>query len=299
MDLHYLEIFNTVAKYTSFKKASEILHISQPALSIQVKKLEKQTGLKLFYRMGNKLYLSEEGNLLYNYTSKIFTMIEEMESSIAIQKDTIGGTINLGCSNTPGTYILPNVIGEMKRLYPSVIVNMHIADTSEITNLIEKGTLDIAVNGGCSQYNSNIFIEKLIDDKLVFVASPDNKLCEKEYVDTSDLSEVSFVIHNKTSQIYSFYKNIITEFNIPENISMYFGSIEAIKHAVYANMGISLVPYFAVKSDIRKGILKELKLKDVNVTYPYSLIYNKNKFLSVTTRKFIEVLNLVCQTLNT
>lgn len=299
MDLHYLEIFNTVAKYTSFKKASEILHISQPALSIQVKKLEKQTGLKLFYRMGNKLYLSEEGNMLYSYTRKIFTMIEEMESSIAIQKDTIGGTINLGCSNTPGTYILPNVIGEMKRLYPSVIVNMHIADTSEITKLIEKGTFDIAVNGGCSQYNSNIFIEKLIDDKLVFVASPDNKLCEKEYIDTSDLSEVSFVIHNKTSQLYSFYQNIITEFNIPENISMYFGSIEAIKYAVYANMGISLVPYLAVKSDIRKGILKELKLKDVNVTYPYSLIYNKNKFLSVTTRKFIEVLNLVSQTLNT
>ncbi len=299
MDLHYLEIFNMVAKYTSYKKASEILHISQPALSIQVKKLEIQTGLKLFYRMGNKLYLSEEGNMLYTYTKKIFAMIEEMESSIAIQKDTIGGIINLGCSNTPGTYILPNVIGEMKKHYPSVIVNMHIADTSEITTLIENGTLDIAVNGGCSQYNSNIICEKLIDDRLVFVASPDNMLCEKEYVDISNLSEVSFVVHNKTSQLYTFYKNIITEFNIPENISMYFGSIEAIKYAVYANMGISFVPYFSVKSDIRKGILKELKLKDVNVTYPYSLIYNKSKFLSVTTRKFIEVLNQVSQTLNT
>lgn len=295
MDLHYLEIFNAVAKYTSYKKASEVLHISQPALSIQVKKLEKQTGLKLFYRMGNKLCLSEEGNLLYSYTSKIFDMIEEMENSIAMQKDSIGGTINLGCSNTPGTYILPKVIGEMKRRYPSVIVNMHIADTSEITNLIENGTLDLAVNGGCSHYNSNIYAEKLFDDRLVFVASPENKLCEKDYVTTSDLAEASFVVHNKTSQLYSFYKKIIEEFNIPENISMYFGSIEAIKYAIYANMGISIVPFYAVKSDIRKGTLKELKIKDFYIAYPYSLIYNKNKFLSVTTKKFIEILYQVCK----
>lgn len=295
MDLHYLEIFNTVAKYTSYKKASEVLHISQPALSIQVKKLEKQIGLKLFYRMGNKLCLSEEGVLLYNYTSKIFNMIKEMENSIAMHKDSIGGTINLGCSNTPGTYILPKVIGEMKRRYPSVVVNMHIADTSEIASMVEEGTLDVAVNGGCTQYNNNIYIEKLIDDRLVFVASPENKLCEKEYITASDLSGVSFVIHNKTSQLYSFYKKIIEDFHIPENISMYFGSIEAIKYAIYANMGISVVPYFAVKSDIRKGTLKELKIKDFYIAYPYCLIYNKNKFLSATTKKFIEILYQVCK----
>ena len=295
MELHYLEIFNAVAQYTSYKKASEILHISQPALSIQVKKLEKQTGLKLFYRMGNKLCLSEDGAMLYHYTKKIFLMIEEMENNISNQKDVIGGTINLGGSNTPGTYILPKVIGEMKKRYPSVTVNLHIADTSEITNLIENGTLDVAVNGGSCHYNNNIFVEKLIDDRLVFVASPENKLCKKEYIDIADLSEASFVIHNKTSQLYTYYQKIMNDLNIQENISMFFGSIEAIKYAIYADLGISIVPYYAVKSDISMGLLKELKLKDVNIAYPYSLIYNKNKYLSVSAKKFIELLNLVYQ----
>lgn len=293
MELHYLEIFNAVAQYTSYKKASEILHISQPALSIQVKKLEKQTGLKLFYRIGNKLCLSEDGSMLYHYTKKIFTMIEDMENNISNQKEVIGGTINLGGSNTPGTYILPKVIGEMKKRYPSVTVNLHIADTSEITNMIENGTLDVAVNGGSCHYNNNIFVEKLIDDRLVFVASPENKLCEKEYINTADLSEASFVIHNKTSQLYTYYQKIINDLNIQENISMFFGSIEAIKYAIYADLGISIVPYYAVKSDIHAGLLKELKLKNVNIAYPYSLIYNKDKYLSVTSKKFIELLNLV------
>ncbi len=294
MDLHYLKIFNTVAKYISYKRASEVLHISQPALSIQVKKLEKQTGLKLFYRIGNKLCLSEDGTMLYDYTKKIFLIIEELENNISNRKDMVGGTINLGGSNTPGTYILPDVIGEMKKRYPSVTVNLHIGDTSEITNLIENGTLDVAVNGGNCSYNNNIFVEKLIDDRLVFVASPCNKICEKEYISIDDLSEATFVVHNKTSQLYTYYKKIMNKLNIPENISMYFGNIDAIKYAIHADLGISIVPYYAVKSEIKAGFLKELKLKDVNVTYPYSLIYNTNKYLSVTAKKFIEVLNMVC-----
>ncbi len=294
MELHYLKIFNTVAQYKSFKKASEILHISQPALSIQVKKLEIQIDLKLFYKMGNQIYLTEEGDMLYEYTKKIFHIIDEMEFDILKQKKEIGGIINLGGSNTPGTYILPKVIGEMKRRYPAVTVNLHVADTSEITNLIENGTLDVAVNGGSSVYNSNIYAEELIHDKLIFVASPDNLLCEKEYIEKEDLKGFSFVVHSKTSQLYTYYRNIMQEFKLPENISMYFGSIDAIKSAIYADLGLALMPYYAVRSDIKMGLIKELKIKDVTIDYPYSLIYNKNKYLSVTVKKFMEVLELVC-----
>lgn len=298
MDLHYLEIFNTVAKYSSFKKASEILHISQPALSIQVKKLEGQTALKLFYKIGNKMYLSESGIMLYEYTKKIFAIVEEMENNISSQNEFIGGTINLGGSNTPGTYILPVVIGEMKKLYPSVLVNLHIANTSEITTLIDNGTLDVAVSGGNCNYNSYIFSENLVNDRLIIVASPKNKLCEKEFVDIDDLLEDSFIVHEKTSQLYTCFKAFIKEFNIPQNISMYLGSIEAIKYAVSANLGISIMPYYSVKFEIEKGMLKELNMQHGNFDYPYNLIYNKNKFLSLTTQKFIEVLKKVCSDLN-
>jgi DNA-binding transcriptional LysR family regulator len=295
MDLHYLEIFNMVAKYTSFKKASEVLHISQPALSIQVKKLEAQTGLKLFYKIGNKIYLSDSGNMLFDYTKKIFTIIEEMENNITNIKEVIGGTINLGGSNTPGTYILPKVIGEMKKKYPSVIVNLHIADTSEITNLIVNGTLDVAVNGGNCHYNSNIYVEKLFDDRLVIVASPENILCEKELIEIEDLSESSFIVHSTTSQLYTNFKKFIEEAGISENISMYLGSIDAIKYAIYADLGISIMPYYAVKFEIEMGLLKELNIKSKEFRYPYNLIYNKNKCTSSATQKFVEVIKQVCQ----
>jgi DNA-binding transcriptional LysR family regulator len=295
MDLHYLEIFNTIAEHSSFKKASEILHISQPALSIQMKKLENQTSSKLFYKTGNKIYLSENGLMLYGYTKKLFSIVQEMEDSFSSISEFIGGTINLGGSNTPGTYILPTVIGEMKKLYPSVTINLHIANTSEITTLIDNGALDVAVNGGNCNYNNYIFVEKLFDDRLIIIASPENKLCEQETIDIEDLSEESFIVHEKTSQLYTCYKLLIDELKIPKNISMFLGSIDAIKHAVNANLGISFIPYYAVKFEIEKGMLKELKFKSTKFDYPYNLIYNKNKNISYTTKKFIEVLKEVCQ----
>ena len=82
MDLHYLEIFNTVAQYESYKKASDILHISQPALSVQIKKLEGQIGLKLFDKIGNRVHLSENGIILQEYTKRIFGIIDELENTI-------------------------------------------------------------------------------------------------------------------------------------------------------------------------------------------------------------------------
>jgi Transcriptional regulator len=293
MDLHYLKIFNEVAKYSSFKKASESLHISQPALSIQVKKLEEQISMKLFYKIGNKINLSENGQLLYSYTKRIFSLVQEMEMNITCQNEYIGGTINLGGSNTPGTYILPIVIGEMKNRYPSVTVNLHIANTSEIMTLIDNGALDIAINGGNCNYSIYVEVEKIFDDRLIIVASPKSSLSGKEKIVLSDLLEERFIVHETTSQLYTCYKIFIDQHNIPENIGMYLGSIDAIKHAVSANLGISLIPYQAVKFEIEKGMLQELKFGEYN-EYPYNLIYNKNKNINYTTQKFIEVLKLVC-----
>lgn len=294
MDLHYLEIFNMIAKHSSYKKASEILHISQPALSIQIKKLEIQTDLKLFYRTGNRIYLTEDGLMLYEYTNKIFTLVEDMESFISNRNEYIGGTINLGGSNTPGTYILPIAIGEMKKQYPSVTYNLHIANTSEITTLIENGSLDVAVIGGNDNYASFIYSEKLFNDKLVVVASPMNRLSRKEKIKIKDLSEESFVVHEKTSQLYTSFRVFAKKHGIVQNIGMYLGSIDAIKNAVYANLGISIMPYYAVKTEIENGLLKELDIGCGRYDYPYSLVYNTNKKLSLTTQKFIEVLKKVC-----
>ncbi len=295
MDLHYLELFNTIAKHGSYKKASDILHITQPALSIQIKKLESQLNLKLFYKSGNKVYLSEDGLRLYEHTKKIFELVDDMERDIMNSNDYIGGTINLGGSNTPGTYILPYVIGEMKKQYPSVTYNLHIANTTEIFAMIENGSLDVAVSGGVCNYQETVYVEKILNDKLVVVASDKNSLTKRKQILFGDLLHESFVVHEKSSQLYTSYRMFRELAKLPENVTMYLGSIDAIKHAVIANLGISIMPYFAVKAELDLGLLKELKIKNFDYDYPYHLIYNKKKNNSLTAQTFIEILKETCE----
>lgn len=288
MDLHYLEIFNAVAQHESYKKASELLHISQPALSVQIKKLEEQIGLKLFNKIGNKICLNENGLMLQGYTNRIFDIVEELENGIADQNGYIGGTLHLGGSNTPGTYLLPEIIGEFKKQYPNIEINLDIANTTEVAHLINNGTLDIAINGGNYQYGNYIYAEKLLADKLLIVASPENPYCNCSDITREDLSKMNFIVHKTNSQLYTYYKKLIDELDLPENISMCLGNIDAIKRAVGSNLGVTLIPYVAVKFELQFGILQKLNAPRYEFDYSYSLIYNKNKALSPASTKFIE-----------
>jgi len=288
MDLHYLRIFNTIAKYESYKKASEMLHISQPALSIQIKRLEDQIGMKLFNKVGNKICLSENGIMLREYSSRIFELEDELDMAIAGAGRHIGGILNLGGSNTPGIYIFPEIMGGFEKLYPNTKFNLSIENTMEICNLVNRKEVDIAISGGNLSYASDMNVEVLFCDKLVLVASPSNPLCDKEDLTVNDLKKINFIIHKTDSQLYTYYKKFITDLSIPEKINMYLGDIAAIKRAVIFDFGIALIPYITIKSELQHKQLKVLNCSALNIDYPYSLIYNRNRSLSATSQKFIE-----------
>lgn len=289
MDLHHLRLFHTLAVEQSYTKAADSLFISQPALSMQIKKFEDELGVKLFDKVGNKNVLNDNGNLLFEYTQKIFSTIEEAKYQLIKKADCISGTVNIGGSNTSGTYILPKIIGAFKNLYPNVNVNLHVSDTNEISHLILESKLDFALNGGTLKYGNNIYIEKLMEDQIVLAVSPQNKLAGKEYINSSDLDGNNFITHERHSQLYLLAEKIIEEMHFPSEITMTFGNIDAIKQAVSANLGVSLIPLSAVSFELKIGIIKELKIKNKSWSYPHNLIYNKNRYLSPAARKLMDM----------
>ena len=287
MDLHYLEIFNTVARLQSYRKASAELHISQPALSTEVKKLEEQIGLQLFDRIGNRIYLNRNGQMLQEYTCQIFTIVDNMKQRIEDEKNHIGGTINIGASNTPATYILPELMSEFTSIYPDVRFNMNVGSTSEIAGQIKDGQIDLAINGGKTRYSAQIQVERLIDDSLIVIASSSNPLSDIKKVCRKDLADQNFIVHKANSQLYIFYEKMIHQLGISEKIGMSLGSIEAIKTAVLMNVGIALVPKVSVASELKNGELCIVPLSLSEMDYPYSMIYNRSKALSTPAQKFL------------
>jgi DNA-binding transcriptional LysR family regulator len=294
MDLHYLKVFHTVAALKSFTKASEQLHISQSAVSIEIKKFEDALGLKLFDRIGNHIALNANGKELFEYSSAIFDLVTQAEYKLLNHQDYFTGTIQTGASNTPGTYIFPEVIAEYKKTYPGVNINLNISDTAEIAHYIHNGTLDFAVNGGCLSYNKDISVEILHQDRLVLVASPRSEYAVLPSVGTDEIEGMSFIMHKSDSQLYTYYINFIEAYGIPEKVSIKLSNIDAIKHAVMADIGVSLIPYVSVRSELHAGLLVRLPLAaDIeHPHYPYSLIYNKKRLLSPPAERFIELLRV-------
>ena len=287
MDIHYLRMFNIMASELNYSKAANTLYITQPAVSMQIRKLENDLGFRLFDKIGKHLYLNENGKILYEYTKKIFALIEEAENSLYSRNNIVKGTVDIGASNTPGTYVLPKILGEFKEMYPDVNTYLHIANTHEIERMIFDNKVDFAVNGGDIEYSSQIVTEKLADDSVVFITSPSNSLAGCECVEPCELADSKFITHERNSQVYKLIEDILKELGLPVNITVTLGNIEAIKQAVAANLGIAAIPGSAISMEMKFGVLKQFRIKGKQWIYPYNLIYHKNRLHSNQAAKLM------------
>jgi len=289
MDLHYLWLFYKVAQHLSFSRAAEELLLSQPTISMQIKKLEEQLGVILFDRFGRKIYLSSEGQFVFNYAEKIFNTVQELEEQIAFRKGQVIGNIHIGSSNTPSVHTLPHLLGIFKQSYPDINTHLRIGNTHEILNMILINEIDFAVIGGDYDYKKTFRAKKLYDDPMIMIASPKNPLTQMDFILPKDLINQSIIVHEPDSNLHNTTKNIIKDdLNIPFNISMILGNITAINHAVAANLGISIVPSSSVKYLLEKDIVRKISVENKSWKYPFYLVYYRDKSLSVPAKLLVK-----------
>jgi DNA-binding transcriptional LysR family regulator len=291
MDLHYLWLFYKVAQNHSFSKAAEELLLSQPTISMQVKKLEAELGVNLFDRFGKNIYLSREGEFVYSYAEKIFETVKELEDLIAAQRGKIVGNIHIGASNTPGVHIIPQLLGIFKQSYPDISTHLHIRNTREILNMIITNQVDFAVIGGKYDYKKTFKAKKLLDDSVIMIASPENPLTQKDFIFAEDLIDQPLITHEPDSNLYFTAENIIkNDLKIPFKTSMILGNISAINNAVAANLGISLVPLASAKHHLEKGMVKKISVENKVWNYPYFIVYYRDKVLNLPSKLLIKTI---------
>jgi len=289
MDIHYLKLFNTLATQLSFSKAASLLFISQPAVSMQLKKLQDDLGFKLFDKIGKNISLNENGKVLFEYTQKIFSLVEEAENHLYSNNDVIRGAVHLGSSNTPAAYIIPWLLGDYMEKYPNVKMNLHVGNTDEIEHMIFDNKVDFAINSGNISYGTHVEVEKIAVDRIVVIASPFNPLSSRESVVAQDLEKEHFISHQPNSQLFLYVQSILGELLIAPEITLHLGGIDAIKQAVMANLGIAIVPYMAVRTELKLKLFREVRLEGKTWEYPYHLIFRKNRFQTIAALKMIEL----------
>jgi DNA-binding transcriptional LysR family regulator len=249
-----LKVFHTVARLLSFTKAAEALHMTQPAVTFQVRQLEEYFNTRLFDRTHNKVNLTPAGERVSEFAERIFDLYSEMENSVRDLTGEISGALTIGASTTIAEYMLPALLGEFKNRYPDINLRLKVSNSEGIVSMVEHNVIDLGVVESPVS-NKNLIVEVCHDDHLVVVAAPDHELAKRGgKVKAAEIVNYPFVSREEGSGT----RDVIMQYLIDEHVNpaemefcLELGSPEAIKGAVEAGMGITIIS--------RSIIGKELK----------------------------------------
>jgi DNA-binding transcriptional LysR family regulator len=290
-----LQVFHTVARLLSFTKAAESLHMTQPAVTFQVRQLEEYFNTRLFDRTHNRINLTEAGKRVYSFADNIFVLYAEMENSVRDLTGEISGILIIGASTTIAEYMLPSLLGDFKKKYPDVNVHLKVSNTEGIVSMIENNDIDLGVVEA-PVTNKNLVVEGCRTDQLVVIVSPDHKLAGNKQVKVKDLLEYAYIEREEGSGTRDVIQDYLGQCGFAANdvhVSMELGSPEAIKGAVEAGMGVAIVSEVTIQKELKLGTLKALQL-DPPLERPFSFVHQKQKFRQRAMDELLDFARAYC-----
>ncbi|KAF0145414.1 MAG: LysR family transcriptional regulator [Nitrospirae bacterium] len=292
MEDHKLKVFCTVAETKSFSKASEIIHLTQPAVSLLVQAIEEIYETKLFDRASNTVTLTPAGEMLYKYAKEILNLYAAAEKNIGEITGFVKGSISLGASSTIGNYLLPGVIADFRKTHPKIKVHLLVGNTKRIVELLNSGNIDIGLVEG-DVARQKMVVEKLIADELVLIVSPLHPWAKKKSISVVEIAKEPFIFREEGSGTRQVIEKYLGKYKItPQDMmtSLVLGSTEAIKESVEGTMGIAIVSRWAIRKEMRYGTLKPLSFKEEKMLREFSMIFQKNAISSHAVDEFLSYL---------
>jgi len=285
-----LKVFHTVARLLSFTKAAEALHMTQPAVTFQVRQLEEYFNTRLFDRTHNKVNLTPAGERVSEFAERIFDLYAEMENTVRDLTGEISGALTIGASTTIAEYMLPALLGEFKNKYPDINLRLKVSNSEGIVSMVEHNVIDLGVVESPVS-NKSLIVEVCHLDQLVVIAEPNHELVRRGgKVKASEIVKYPFVSREEGSGT----RDVILQYLIEEkvnpadlNFSLELGSPEAIKGAVEAGMGITIISRSIIGKELKLYTLCELQL-DPPLTRPFSFVRQRQKFRVTVMEELLE-----------
>ena len=287
MNFHQLQIFYQVVQRLSITAAASDLRLTQPAVSLQIKALEKNLGLPLLERGGSKLRLTQAGEALYRCAVSILHAKDEAERSIAELGAATKGKLILGANTTGGMYLLPRIVREFKGLYPETEVIFQIESTEWIYEKILQNVVDMGLVGGPTE-DRRFGVEQICLDHVALIVSPAHPFARVGKVSLGDLKAQPCILPTQGSRTRQFVERKLKEAGVTLRVAMQLPGTEAVKKAVEANLGMAFVSQFAVERECSVGDLKIIPIGRFEPTRHMELIYRKQKYFSPVAQRFRE-----------
>jgi len=266
-----LKVFRTVAEHLNFRKAAEQLFLTQPAITLQVKALEDDLGIRLFDRAGNRVSLTPEGSILLAYANKISALVAQAEQQLGAHDGKVSGELSLGVSTTIAQYVLPRLLGAFLEEHPRVQFALHSGNTSEIVHLLLDNKLSLGLIEGPAR-DRGIRTEPFMQDELVLIMPP---AFEPDHMSRAQLLASNLLMREQGSGSRRVVELALEHAGLKLksfHSVMDLDSTEAIKSAVEVGLGIGFVSRWAISKELELGALKVAEVAGLKVDRHFTLV---------------------------
>ena len=289
MNLNHLAIFHAVAQAGGMTLGAERLDISQPAVSKQVRQLERVLGVHLFDRIGRRVHLSQAGEILNDYARRLFALAREAETAMADVRAAGRGRLLIGASTTIGAYLLPGVLAEFWRRHPGIELLVQIENTEQVHRRLAGLELDLGLTEGLVE-EEELEAEVFHEDELVIIAAPGHRLAGQRRVPLSAVREEPFIMREPGSGTRAVEERALARLKLSVRVVMALGSTEAIKRVVAEGVGLAIVPRLAVHAECAPGTLAVLPVAGLRIKRPLHLVRRKGRRDGPALQAFCAVL---------
>jgi DNA-binding transcriptional LysR family regulator len=293
MDLRQLEIFVKVAEFKSFSKAAEALFLTQPTVSEHIRTLEQELGVRLLDRLGRGAETTAAGRLLLSHATRMLQLQREALQAMDSFQGRLAGELLVAASTIPGEYVLPPLIGRFKEKFPDIAITLLIGDSRAVVDWVAEGRAEVAVVGACLPHRG-IEYRELMPDELVLVVPVGHPWHGKKEVGIEDLRAEPLLLRERGSGTRAALESALAQAGLDLSgfrIVGEMGSTQAIKQAVKAGVGVSIVSRRAVEEECRSGLIWCLKLRDLKVTRAFHVATHRDRSrspLAEAFRTFVE-----------
>jgi DNA-binding transcriptional LysR family regulator len=284
--LSQLQIFLKIAQTKSITKASEELHLTQPAVSIQLKNFQNQFDIPLTEVVGRQLYVTDFGMEIALAAEQILNQVQEINFKTLAYKGQMTGRLKLSVVST-GKYVLPYFLSDFLKLHPGVELTLDVTNKSKVIDNIVNNEVDFSMVSVLPE-NLNIEHLELLQNKLFLVTGRETKIDYKKTHDFSIFEELPIIYRESGSGTRYSMEQYFNAKGIRLHKKLELTSNEAVKQAIVAGLGSSIMPLIGIKNELKSEELQIIKVKEFPITTNWQLIWQKNKRFSPVASAFID-----------
>ncbi len=283
MTIRQLEVFLAIARAQSFSRAAERIHLSQPTLSEHTRQLEEELGVPLFLRHGRAVTLTEAGRVFEDYATRLVTTLAAGKQAVAELDGLARGSLVVGASTTPGTYVLPALIARFRKAHPGITVDLRVANSRMVEQRVHNGEVDVAIIGGHMLGPAERCLAAGIVDELQLIV-PRDYPANDQPVSRAWLSRQRLLIREDGSATRQVTERALRQAGVAVQPAMELDHTETIKRAVMAGLGIAFVSRYAIDDERRR--LRVLRVRGMKIRRHFHIIRDERRPLSASARAF-------------